>query len=352
MRIAVWFGVLALAWAASPAAAWTRAGHMVSAAIAYDDLAARDPQVIDKVVALMASHPDHAPFEVAVGRASGPERARRLFMQMARWPDDARGGVFDHPTWHYALRPIVGRDAPVTPADAVDGAAIEALALNLNEASDARAPAADRALALCWLFHVVGDIHQPLHTAQLFSARFPHGDHGGSQEWVRDPVTGGAVTLHWFFDDSVSRSDESTDAMAKARDLETRYPRASLPELAPAAPLPAAFAHWAFDESYPVAKALAWRSDAVTGETKETAARLPPTYVAGVRAATARRMALAGYRLADVLRAALGGAYSLRRLETRHAGAPEEEGVGVNRFAVLLGAGRADAVASVEIDPQ
>src|SRR5215472_5814982 len=26
-----------------------------------------------------------------------------------------------------------------------------------------------RAIALAWLFHLVGDIHQPLHTAQLFT---------------------------------------------------------------------------------------------------------------------------------------------------------------------------------------
>jgi hypothetical protein len=308
MRIGHWIAILVtgLVCAASPAAPWTRAGHMVSAAIAYDDLAARDPQVIDRIVALMVSHPDHAAFEVAVGRTRGPERARRLFLQMARWPDDARGGVFDHPTWHYAFLPVVERPS-VTPRDAVDGAAIEALTLNLKEAADKRAPAADRALALCWLFHVVGDIHQPLHTAQLFSARFPDGDHGGSLEWVRDPETGEAISLHWFFDDSVSRSDEPADAMAKARELETRFPRASLAELAPAAPLPAAFAHWAFDESYPLAKSLAWRADAVTGAAKESATVLPPSYVADVRAATARRMALAGYRLADVLRAALGG---------------------------------------------
>jgi S1/P1 Nuclease len=30
-----------------------------------------------------------------------------------------------------------------------------------------------RAIALTWLFHLVGDIHQPLHTAQLFTAEYP-----------------------------------------------------------------------------------------------------------------------------------------------------------------------------------
>jgi S1/P1 Nuclease len=30
-----------------------------------------------------------------------------------------------------------------------------------------------RAIALAWLFHLVGDIHQPLHTSQLFTVDYP-----------------------------------------------------------------------------------------------------------------------------------------------------------------------------------
>jgi S1/P1 Nuclease len=29
-----------------------------------------------------------------------------------------------------------------------------------------------KAMALAWLFHLVGDIHQPLHTAQLFKVEY------------------------------------------------------------------------------------------------------------------------------------------------------------------------------------
>jgi hypothetical protein len=35
-----------------------------------------------------------------------------------------------------------------------------------------------RAVALAWLFHLVGDIHQPLHTTELFSVEYPNGDRG------------------------------------------------------------------------------------------------------------------------------------------------------------------------------
>ena len=36
-----------------------------------------------------------------------------------------------------------------------------------------------KAIALAWLFHLVGDVHQPLHTAQLFTIDYPNGDRGG-----------------------------------------------------------------------------------------------------------------------------------------------------------------------------
>jgi hypothetical protein len=40
----------------------------------------------------------------------------------------------------------------------------------------------DKAIMLCWLFHVVGDIHQPLHSSTLFSQKlFPEGDRGGNR---------------------------------------------------------------------------------------------------------------------------------------------------------------------------
>src|SRR5262245_23338691 len=82
--------------------AWSRPGHMVSAAIAYDDLAPADGAIIDKIAGIIPRHPDRGAFEVAIDRTTGRERALRLFMECARWPDDARGTTYDHPTWHYA----------------------------------------------------------------------------------------------------------------------------------------------------------------------------------------------------------------------------------------------------------
>lgn len=37
-----------------------------------------------------------------------------------------------------------------------------------------------KSLMLLILIHVVGDLHQPLHNAQLVSRDFPYGDKGGN----------------------------------------------------------------------------------------------------------------------------------------------------------------------------
>jgi hypothetical protein len=293
----------------APASAWTRAGHMVTAAIAYDDLAAKNPKIVDAIVALMDNHPDRGAFQVAIGRTTGEARAQRVFLEMARWPDDIRGGSYDHPTWHYALAPVVDAQhgPPAPPPDGVEGEAYEAYALNLREAADERAPPADRAVALCWIFHLVGDIHQPLHNAQLFSAHFPGGDKGGAQQFVRDPESGEPITLHWFWDDSVSRSDDPEAAMARGRELESAFPRSALGELQPGHASAADFVRWAQTESHALAVTDAYTAGLATGDSAATAKALPPSYIANAKRVAARRVALAGYRLADALRAIFAG---------------------------------------------
>jgi len=42
-----------------------------------------------------------------------------------------------------------------------------------------------KAIALAWLFHLVGDIHQSLHAAQLFTVDYPQGDRGVNEICVQ-----------------------------------------------------------------------------------------------------------------------------------------------------------------------
>lgn len=299
-RILSAFCALALVMAPTGVSAWSRPGHMVRAAIAFDDLAANDGAVIDKIADIIARHPDRGPFEVAQDRTSGRDRALRLFMECARWPDDSRGTLYDHPTWHYASRPVARPNAPNPPPPTqASGQAIEALDLNLRVAANPRAPQADRAVALCWVMHLAGDMHQPLHTASLYSATYADGDSGGNEQYVRDPTTNEPVTLHWFWDDAVHQDGEPSGVIARARAIEQSFPRASLRELRQHRARD--YAAWSFQESFPFSRE-AFPSNFVGGSTREAAVALPAGYVDRARAISERRIAIAGYRLSDLLR--------------------------------------------------
>src|SRR6185436_8889906 len=125
--------------------------HMLTAAIAYEDLQTQAPEVLEQIAALLEKHPEHAPFEVAAGNTTGAERAKRLFLEMARWPDDTRGGIHDHPTWHYTSLPLIDPAAPPEnkPKNVSQGSAGEAFALSLSVATNSQASAGERAVALC-----------------------------------------------------------------------------------------------------------------------------------------------------------------------------------------------------------
>ena len=290
-----WIAMLAAAalLAPLPAAAWTRPGHMVAAAIAYDELKRRDPQALALIVRLAAAHPDRGAFEVAVGRAEGEEADRRRFLELSRWPDDARGSPHDHPTWHYRLRPIV-EDA-VKPPVAESGAGEEALALSIRVAGDPRASAGERATALAWILHIAADLHQPLHAGERFGRDWPQGDSAGSKVFVRDPKGGKPISLPWLWDDSVNRDGTPEAAFVRARALQADYPRAALAEAAVAEPR-----KWV-DESYSLARTLAYRADAPRATSPEAAQAPAPAYQASLERTAAKRVALAGYRLADLL---------------------------------------------------
>lgn len=294
-----------LATAPAEAHAWTRPAHMVTAAIAYDQLASRRPDLLDKIGALLDAHPDRAPFEVAIDRKEGVERRRRMFLECARWPDDARRTPFDHPTWHFALRDVRAHDAsPALQTTDVLGELREAFALNIQVLSDAVAEPAEKAVALCWVLHLTGDIHQPLHTAQLVTEAFPEGDRGGASRFVLDPLTGAAISLHWLWDDAVHRSGAVGDVDEKASELERQFPRAALTELS--APAHARdFSRWAADESYPLAVRLAFSREITPALNREGATAIPPPYWRTLSEAAARRVTVAGYRIADLLIAAL-----------------------------------------------
>ena len=163
-----------------------------------------------------------------------------------------------------------------------------------------------RAIALSWLFHLVGDIHQPLHTAQLFTVDYPQGDRGGNEICVRVTQSGQSMNLHRFWDRVITSSQNLTRLRNEATSLRTRqeFQRSQLTELANTG-----FDSWA-KESFEIATKIAYRNGGSIGirkagskdcATVAAAPVLPAGYVVTASRIADRRIILAGYRLADLL---------------------------------------------------
>ena len=72
---------------------------------------------------------------------------------------------------------------------------MQAIALSRQKLA-AGVPDSQRAIYICWLNHLIADLHQPLHSTSLFSRiSLPRGDRGGNFIPVQDDST-----LHVYWD--------------------------------------------------------------------------------------------------------------------------------------------------------
>ena len=79
----------------------------------------------------------------------------------------------------------------------------------------------------------MGDIHQPLHTTQLFTVEYPKGDRGGNEICVRVTQSGQPMDLHRFWDGVITSSSNLTRLRNEATALRNRqeFERSQLTEL-------------------------------------------------------------------------------------------------------------------------
>jgi hypothetical protein len=327
-RLSALLAVLIFGAVAPSALAFDHPGHMTTAAIAFAEIERTRPDLIEKIGMLFLAHPDPAPFWVAAGEAKGKERARRMFIEAARWPDDAKWTPHDRPTWHSARWAIVAEDAPPEAKAAAAarkgkpvGQAIEALELNFATLSNPESGPAERARALCWVLHGMGDIHQPLHVSDLFSEDFPVGNAAGTLSYVDDPIGDTTIPLHILWDSNTLRSAALAEVDRHVQEFLKKYPRSSFPELK-ADGEPGAFREWA-QESHQVAVDWAYEIKTVSDPNKDLdadrlvknmvkfilegispvdeAPEVPPEYWEKLQQTAHRRITLAGYRIADLI---------------------------------------------------
>jgi hypothetical protein len=299
------------------ASAWINTGHKVVAFVAWEDLT---PKTRDAITAALKQHPRYKEdlLEGVADDVTGADRDRAAFANAAIWPDTVKqmGNPmrveFNHPGWHYTDIPFDLDNTPL-PADATTGSGephdiLTALPAEAAVLKDPAASPVDKAVAVCWLAHLVGDIHQPLHCASEFSHEFPRGDQGGNLEIVlRDPpYTDSRMNLHLVWDELPG--DFASDALDRYEALglrgDPRYSREALKDQLAVTD----FAAWA-KESY----ALAVKDAYLDGKLKSAVAQgrgqvargLPPGYLANAEHVAMKQVTLGGYRLADLLNSIL-----------------------------------------------
>ncbi|NKB34049.1 MAG: hypothetical protein GKR91_13220 [Pseudomonadales bacterium] len=205
--------------------AWDSVGHRLTVAVAVSFLSEEKRQ---ELVSILRSHPRYQDDFLSqipdfINQNDATELSTWLLGQAAYWPDIARGlpaearNRYNRPNWHYTDGAWVRGAAQLTgniylgvsAAELIQGEAASSIrnerqvhnvvtAIDFNTrvlVDDSQAPAA-RAVALCWVLHLMGDIHQPLHAGSLFSrALFETGDRGSN-----GIDTGSRSTLHLDWD--------------------------------------------------------------------------------------------------------------------------------------------------------
>ena len=304
--------VVFLLAAVSAARAFDRPGHSVTAAIACHDLELHHPEILPKLTAILQASEDyHAKLNWAgsIAQATLPADGRReglmLMMLAARWPDDIKsdGTLRDkrphqtHP-WHYIDLPYSLDGTPTKPAGKSN---IETAFANFQAEWATGTDGARKAQLISWFEHLIGDSHQPLHSATAFGVNFQNGDGGGGQ-W-RIHRAAGASTLHSFWDDVVIGADQNSAAVVAgevdqvAARLAHEHPRNSFPQLQANRTLKA----WIERETFPLAVHQAYRDGQLPLPVTGFPTRLTDDYVRDARTIAESQMALAGYRMADFL---------------------------------------------------
>ena len=171
-----------------PAHAFSEGGHHIIAVMAFQAL---PPDRQRELLGILARHPT---FE---SDFKAPENVNNkklwLIGRAGYWPDVARRSeIYNRPSWHYQLGSTlnIGKvthpgDPDLLPTDATmesqDLHIVQAIQLCKQVLNDEEAQGSERALALCWLCHLIADIHQPCHAGSLYVENiFPEGDRGAN----------------------------------------------------------------------------------------------------------------------------------------------------------------------------
>jgi hypothetical protein len=283
---------------AAPTLAWDPTGHEVVARLAWRQLS--DEVRTEATTLLRAAPPATGIPQLEPDFGTPQLRERVLFERASLWSDLVRGDDrFDRPSWHYVNRYWERASPSSRPRDRVDlptrtPNVVSELERLTDRLGDPGLSPGERAVDLAWILHLVGDVHQPLHTSARVTPEHPSGDRGGNEFPLPDAPQ---RDLHGLWDSILEvanpqRHDENRGEYLErlADGIEALFPPSSLSraidELDPDA--------WA-REGYVLSR------DELYPPTLQAGHPAPEGYADRAYELALPRIALAGYRLGALL---------------------------------------------------
>lgn len=282
--------------------AWHDTGHLIVAQVAYLRLT---PAAKARVDSLLIPQAGRRPLIHLCAGYYTPDTCEKTYdpIQIAVWMDDFRGDSINstYDTWHYIdFKPIWDGIPERTNVGAEPENVLSRINWAINVLRKGTNTPKTDAETLGFLYHLVGDVHQPLHAATRYSAANPNGDAGGNGFRIQIPGETRPSSLHFFWDSAAGQYGESPkrplDAAGKARILALaeaamkEFPADSVPEWKDLDP------HTWVVESNTLAREVVYKNINENAEPSKA-------YTEAAQKLMRKRLALAGYRMAGVLNA-------------------------------------------------
>ena len=285
--------------------AWDAVGHMLVDQIAWNQLQPDTREKVTKlVVALDDTYNEHRPYN---------------FITAGAWLDDARSAPnYPYSKWHYIDVPFTFAGAPFFEPQPPH--ALSAMSDCVAALKTLKSQALSPPVATAMLMHLVGDIHQPLHCVDW------NNDRGGNAYLIygipfSDLSKKSVANLHAFWDRAfrfgvssdgkivelyqapkiAERPDSADRGLIhdEAMKIMAQFPKESLPQLLSAKEP----RDWAV-ESYVAACLFAYPARPHPDNTEVVT--LNADYVQRAHDIARSRIALGGYRLAEMLEGLFG----------------------------------------------
>ena len=294
----------------STSQAWFGFGHMAVAYVAYQKLT---PEKRIRVAKLLKKNPYYKTKWKAMIPVGTPADQQDLmyFMIAATWPDqikDKNSGYVDdgtaggnvpaagptawqntgygdlnrHKYWHFIDTPFT-QDG-TTPLTAIPSPNAETEIAIFRQALTSSVSDKIKSYDLVWLLHLVGDVHQPLHSTTRVGATDLQGDNGGNNVKLSDP----SKELHAFWDGLPGDSSNVADVITYGKTLTAADPLLAKKSDA---------SDW-IKESFDIAQTRVYSGPIGTGDGPFP---ITQAYKDNAQKIAAERVELAGERLANLI---------------------------------------------------